>query len=162
MTNGDDQQNHGTSPDRRRVLGHIYEDLAVGYLELRRKTRLTGADLDRALAELENLGVIHEKKTSNEVIYWKAGAASEKEWYSVEDAAKYLSVSKRTVQQLIRDGEMVAYRVGRGGHRRIRRTDLDGPMHREDHSGLVELGGAEDPVLSELWDNEQDAAYDRL
>ena len=65
-------------------------------------------------------------------------------------------------EALIRDGEMVAYRVGRGGHRRIRRTDLDGPMHREDHSGSVELAGAEDPVLSELWDNEQDAAYDRL
>jgi excisionase family DNA binding protein len=80
----------------------------------------------------------------------------------VEDAAKYLSVSKRTVQQLIRDGEMVAYRVGRGGHRRIRRIDLDGPMHREDPSGLVEMVGAEDPVLSKLWDNEQDAAYDRI
>ena len=61
-------------------------------------------------------------------------------------AAKYLSVSKRTVQQLIRDGEMVPYRVGRGGHRRIHRTDLDGPMHREDHSGLVELVGAKDAV----------------
>jgi len=63
---------------------------------------------------------------------------------------------------LIRDGEMVVYRVGRGGHRGIRRTDLDGPMHREDNAGLVELGEAVDSVLSELWDNEQDAAYDRL
>ena len=80
----------------------------------------------------------------------------------MDDAAKYLSVSKRTVQQLIRDGEMVAYWVGREGHRRIRRTDLDGPMHREDHSRLVELVGAEDAVLSELWDNEQDAAYDQI
>ena len=77
-------------------------------------------------------------------------------------AAKYLSVSKRTVQQLIRDGEMVAYRVGPGGHRGIRRTDLDGPMHREDNAGLVELGEAVDPALSALLDNEQDAAYDRL
>ena len=80
----------------------------------------------------------------------------------MDDAAKYLSVSKRTVQQLSRDGDMVAYRVGRGGHSRIRRTDLDGPMHREDHSRLVELVGAEDAVLSELWDNEQDAAYDQI
>jgi len=63
----------------------------------------------------------------------------------LDDAAKYLSVSKRTVQQLIRDGEMVAYRVGRG-----------------DHSRQVELVGAEDAVLSELWDNEQDAAYDQI
>ena len=84
-------------------------------------------------------------------------AQSVKEWYSVDDAAKYLPVSKRTIRQSIRDGEMVAYRVGPGGHRGIRRTDLDGPMHREDNAGLVELGEAVDPVLSELWDNEQDA-----
>ena len=159
MTHDDAQQLRRTVVNRRQALEHIPDDPAVGYLELRRKTGLTGADLDEALAELKNLGVIDSKKTANEVIYWKVGSVPEKEWYSVEDAAKYLSVSKRTVQQLIRDGEMVAYRVGRGGHRRIRRTDLDGPMHREDHSGLAELTGAEDPVLSELWDNEQDAAY---
>lgn len=147
---------------RRQVLENIPEDPAVDYLELRRKTGMTEADLDRALADLENLGVINTKNTSKQVLYWRTGAGRDKEWYSVDDAAKYLSVSKRTVQQLIRDGEMVAYRVGQGGHRRIRRADLDGPMHREDHSGLVELVGAEDPVLSELWDNEQDAAYDRI
>ena len=80
----------------------------------------------------------------------------------MDDAAKYLPVSKRTIRQSIRDGEMVAYRVGPGGHRGIRRRDLDGPMHREDNAGLVELGEAVDSVLSELWDNEQDADYDRL
>ena len=162
MTLEDGQKSSGSAANRRQVLEQIPEDPAVGYLELIGKTGLTGPDLDETLFELENLGVINSKKTAKEVLYWKAGAAPGKEWYSVEDAAKYLSVSKRTVQQLIRDGEMVAYRVGRGGHRRIRRTDLDGPMHREDHSGLVELAGADDPVLSELWDNEQDAAYDRL
>ena len=162
MTLEDGQKSPGAAATRRRVLEQIPEDPVVGYLELLAKTGLTGPDLDEALSVLENLGVIKSKKTAKEVLYWKAGTAPGKEWYSVEDAAKYLSVSKRTVQQLIRDGEMVAYRVGRGGHRRIRRTDLDGPMHREDHSGSVELAGAEDPVLSELWDNEQDAAYDRL
>ena len=162
MTQGNGQQYRGAAANRRLVLEQIPEDPAAGYAELRGKTSLAGADLDDALAELEDLGVIIAKKTANEVLYWKAAAVPDKEWYSVEDAANYLSVSKRTVQQLIRDGEMVAYRVGRGGHRRIRRTDLDGPMHREDHSGSVELAGAEDPVLSELWDNEQDAAYGRL
>ena len=162
MTQDDGQQFRGAAANRRLVLEQIPEDPAAGYSELRHKTGLARADLDEVLAELEDLGVIISKKTANEVLYWKAAAVPDKEWYSVEDAANYLSVSKRTVQQLIRDGEMVAYRVGRGGHRRIRRTDLDGPMHREDHSGLVELAGAEDPVLSELWDNEQDAAYDRL
>ncbi len=162
MTRDNKQQSYRGSTDQRLLLEHIPEDPAVGYSELLRKTGLSGADIDRALMELENLGVINSKRTVDEVLYWRAESAPAKEWYSVEDAAKYLSVSKRTVQQLIRDGEMVAYRVGRGGHRRIRRVDLDGPMHREDPSGLEELGGAEDPVLSELWDNEQDAAYDRL
>ena len=161
MTRDDEPHSLGDTI-RWQVLENIPEDPAVDYLELRRNTGMTDADLDRALADLENLGVINKKKTANQVLYWRTRAGQDKEWYSLDDAAKYLSVSKRTVQQLIRDGEMVAYRVGRGGHRRIRRTDLDGPMHREDHSGLVELVGAEDAVLAELWDNEQDAAYDRI
>ena len=158
----DDGPNSLGDAVRRQVLENIPQDPAVDYLELRRNTGMTEADLDRALADLEDLGVINTKNTAKQVLYWRTGTRRDKEWYSVDDAAKYLSVSKRTVQQLIRDGEMVAYRVGQGGHRRIRRADLDGPMHREDHSGLVELVGAEDPVLSELWDNEQDAAYDRI
>jgi excisionase family DNA binding protein len=162
MMTRNDGQNYSGEAIRRHVLENIPEDPAVDYIQLRRKTGITEADLDQALVDLENLGVINTKKSANGVLYWRAGSGPDKEWYSVDDAARYLSVSKRTVQQLIRDGEMVAYRVGRGGHRRIRRTDLDGPMHREDHSGIVELAGAEDPVLSELWDNEQDAAYDRI
>ena len=114
---------------RRQVLENIPEDPAVDYLELRRNTGMTEADLDRALADLENLGVINTKKTAKQVLYWRTGTGRDKEWYSVDDAAKYLSVSKRTVQQLIHDGEMVAYRVGRGGHRRIRRADQIGRAH---------------------------------
>lgn len=162
MTDNHGQQFLDGAANRRRALEQILEDTAIGYLELRRATGLTETILDEALTELEQLGMIHFKKSANEVLYWKAVAQSVKEWYSVDDVAKYLSVSKRTVQQLIRDGEMVVYRVGRGGHRRIRRTDLDGPMHREYNAGLVELGEAVDPVLSELWDSEQDTAYDRL
>jgi len=162
MTLDDNQRSRDAAANRRIVLEQIPVDLAAGYFELRRKTGLAGADLDEALAELRGLGVIISKNTVSEVLYWRASAVQDKEWYSVEDAANYLSVSKRTVQQLIRDGEMIAYRVGQGGHRRIRRTDLDGPMHREDHSGLMELAGADDPVLSQLWGNDHDAAYDRL
>ena len=165
MTQDNNPRSYRNAANQRKLLEHIPEvPSIIGYLELRQRTGLFGTDIDAALIELENLGVINSRKrdTDIEVLYWKAGSIPAKEWYSVEDAAKYLSVSKRTVQQLIRDGEMVAYRVGRGGHRRIRRGDLDGPMHREGPSGLVEPEGAEDPVLSELWDNEQDAAYDRI
>ena len=162
MTLDDGLQFSSSIGNRQRLLELIPADPPIGYLELRRKTRLTGSDLDGALAELEDLGAINSKHTTNQVFYWRVGAEPGKEWYSVVEAATYLSVSKRTVQQLIRDGEMVAYRVGRGGHHRIRRIDLDSPMHRDDRSGLVDLGRADDPVLSELWDNEKDAEYDRI
>ncbi|PKB71413.1 MAG: hypothetical protein BZY87_06045 [SAR202 cluster bacterium Io17-Chloro-G6] len=162
MTRNDGQQFSSSIGNRQRLLEFIPIDPPIGYLELRRNSRLSGADLDGALAELEDLGVIDSKHTTNQVFYCRVGAGPGKEWYSVVEAAQYLSVSKRTVQQLIRDGQMVAYRVGRGGHHRIRRADLDSPMHRDNPSGLTELNGAEDPVLSELWDNEKDAEYDRL
>ena len=162
MTLNDGLEISSSVGNRQRLFELIPADPPIGYLELRRKIKLTAADLDGALAELEDLGVINSKHTTNQVFYWRVGADSGKEWYSVVEAATYLSVSKRTVQQLIRDGEMVAYRVGRGGHHRIRRRDLDSPMHLDDHSRLGDLEGADDPVLTELWDNELDAEYDRL
>ena len=45
----------------RQVLENIPEDPAVDYLELLRNTGMTKTDLDRALADLENLGVINKK-----------------------------------------------------------------------------------------------------
>ncbi|MDA1127833.1 MAG: helix-turn-helix domain-containing protein [Chloroflexi bacterium] len=162
MTQNDGPQYSSSIGNRQGLLELIPADAPIGYLELRRKTTLSSTDLDGALSELEDLGVIVSKQTTNQVFYRRVWAGPGKEWYSVVEAAQYLSVSKRTVQQLIRDGQMVAYRVGRGGHHRIRRADLDSPMHRNDSSGIAELNGAEDPVLAELWDNEQDAEYDRL
>ncbi len=162
MATNDDMEFSSSIGNRQRLLQLIPAGPPIGYLELRTKTKLNIADLDGALAELEHLGAINSKHTPNQVFYWKAGADAGKEWYSVGEAATYLSVSKRTVQQLIRDGEMVAYRVGRGGHHRIRRGDLDSPMRLENHAGLTEMGRADDPVLSELWDNQKDAEYDRL
>ena len=147
---------------QRRILEAIPIDPPIGYFQLQEKTQLHGSDLDGGLLELEALGVITKTQISDVAFYCKVSNAPEKEWYSVTEAATYLSVSKRTVQQLIHNGEMIAYRVGRGGHHRIRRTDLDSPMHRNDHSGLTELSAAENPVLAELWDNDQDAAYDQL
>ena len=162
MTLDDNNYLSGSMGNRQRLLELIPTDPPIGYLELRGKTEMTVAGLDGALAELEHLGVIDAKRTPNQVFYWRVGTDAGKEWYSVGEAATYLSVSKRTVQQLIRDGEMVAYRVGRGGHHRIRRGDLDSPMRLEGQAGLTEMGRADDPVLSELWDNEKDAEYDHL
>lgn len=31
-----------------------------------------------------------------------------------------------------------------------------------DHEGIVALNATADPVLAEIWDNDRDAAYDRV
>ena len=57
--------------------------------------------------------------------------------------------------------------MGRAGHRRFRQEDIDAVMRRE--PGNIEtkqresaLTAPDDPVLAELWDNDNDAEYDRL
>ena len=45
----------------RQVLENIPEAPTVDYLELLRNTGMTKTDLDRALVDLENLGVINKK-----------------------------------------------------------------------------------------------------
>ena len=89
-----------------------------------------------------------------------------KEWFTVEEAAEYLCVSKRTIYKLTTDGRLPAFRIGQERHRRFRKEDLDKvPRPGGDGEGsgtLLSLTAAADPVLAELWDNEKDAVYDRL
>ena len=89
-----------------------------------------------------------------------------KEWFTVEDAAQYLCVSMRTIYRLTQEGRLPAYRLGRERHRRFRKEDLDKvPRIGEDAKNLEKmlvLTARADPVLAELWDNERDAAYDRI
>jgi len=89
-----------------------------------------------------------------------------KEWFTVEEAAEYLCVSKRTIYKLTQEGRLPAFRIGQERHRRFRKEDLDkvprlGEETRE-AEGLLTLAAKADPVLAEIWDNEKDAAYDRL
>jgi excisionase family DNA binding protein len=84
------------------------------------------------------------------------------EWYTVDEAANYLRVSKRTIYLLIREGQLESYRVGKRGHRRFKREDLDQAMRKESNQELYDLNAVADPVLAELWDNEKDAEYDRI
>ena len=90
----------------------------------------------------------------------------QQEWFTVDEAAEYLRVSKRTIYKLCQDGYLAGYRAGRRGHRRFRKEELDRLMERDmpgnDHEGLVALNAMVDPVLAEIWDNEKDAAYDRV
>jgi excisionase family DNA binding protein len=89
-----------------------------------------------------------------------------KEWFTVEEAAEYLCVSRRTIYKLTKEGRLAAFRIGRERHRRFRKQDLDKVPRPGEESANVEallkLTANADPVLAEVWDNERDAAYDRL
>jgi len=89
-----------------------------------------------------------------------------KEWFTVEEAAEYLRVSKRTIYKLTKDGRLPAFRIGQERHRRFRKEDLDKvprPAGEERTAeALLKLSSKSDPVLAELWDNERDAVYDRV
>ena len=47
------------------------------------------------------------------------------EWFTVEEAAHYLRVSKRTIYKWSRNGRLPAYLIGDHRHRRYRKDDLD-------------------------------------
>lgn len=89
-----------------------------------------------------------------------------KEWFTVEEAAEYLSVSRRTIYKLTKDGRLPAFRIGQERHRRFRKEDLDGVLQPVEETknleALMKLTAETDPILAELWDNEKDAAYDHV
>jgi excisionase family DNA binding protein len=89
-----------------------------------------------------------------------------KEWFTVEEAAEYLCVSRRTIYKLTKEGRLPAFRIGQERHRRFRKEDLDKvPRPSEEVrtlERLIKLTAESDPVLAEIWDNENDAAYDRI
>lgn len=90
----------------------------------------------------------------------------QQEWFTVDEAAGYLRVSKRTIYKLCKEGYLIGYRTGNRGHRRFRREELDKVMKRDisenETEGLVALTAMADPVIAEIWDNDKDAAYDRV
>ena len=162
MVQGNEPRPLGPESPARRVLESIPLEGAIGYIELRDRTGLAGQALGDALKALQDLGLIGAKQNVAEAFYWKILQQPRKVWYTLDEAAGHMSVSKRTVQHLIKDGQLPAYRVGRGGHRRIRSEDLDSAMHRDDGLDTASMTAREDPVLAELWDNDQDSVYDQL
>lgn len=53
-----------------------------------------------------------------------------KEWFTLDEAAEYLGVSKRTVYKLTQEGRLPAYVIGKERTRRFRWQDLDNVPHR--------------------------------
>jgi len=89
-----------------------------------------------------------------------------KEWFTVEEAAEYLCVSRRTIYKLTKEGRLPAFRIGKERHRRFRREDIDKALRPGEEGtnleAVLHLSAKTDPVLAEVWDNEKDAAYDRV
>jgi excisionase family DNA binding protein len=89
-----------------------------------------------------------------------------KEWFTVEEAAEYLCVSRRTIYKLTKEGRLPAFRIGKERHRRFRKDDLDKvPRPGEEIANLetlLKFTAKADPVLAEIWDNEKDTVYDRI
>jgi excisionase family DNA binding protein len=55
------------------------------------------------------------------------------EWFTVEEAARYLRVSKRTIYKWSSNGRLPAYLIGDRRHRRYRKDDLDNVPRRAEH-----------------------------
>jgi len=89
-----------------------------------------------------------------------------KEWFTIEEAAEYLCVSKRTIYKLTKEGRLPAFRIGRERHRRFRKEDLDKvprtPETIKSLDAIMILSALADPLLAEIWDNDRDAVYDRV
>ena len=130
--------------------------------KIQSETNLETKHLNFALAKLQELGRIERKPLGPSAFYVAITAASPQEWYTIDESADYLRVSRRTMYKLIHDGHLAVYRVSTEGHRRFRRDDLERLMIPEDVGSVDAMTAAADPVLAELWDNEKDAAYDNL
>ncbi|MBI4268159.1 MAG: helix-turn-helix domain-containing protein [Chloroflexi bacterium] len=88
-----------------------------------------------------------------------------KEWFTVEEAAEYLRVSRRTIYKLTTEGRLPAFRIGEERHRRFRKEDLDKVPRAAEAVKVQEPSSKpveQDPVLAQIWDNEKDSAYDRV
>ncbi|MEX2598557.1 MAG: helix-turn-helix domain-containing protein [Dehalococcoidia bacterium] len=82
-------------------------------------------------------------------------------WYTIEEAADYLRVSKRTMHNLVAKEQVTAYRVSPKGPLRFRGQDLDAALAPVSKRITV-LRDVDYPALAELWDNEDDDIYDEL
>jgi len=144
------------------VLDSVGQGETVSYLEIQRKTGLDGAELDDALDRLERLGLVQSQNVQGIVHYSKPKQVQAQKWYTVNEAAQYLRVSRRTIYQLVKEMQLAPYKVGRVGHRRFKQEDIDAVMRREQVAPESTLNASDDPVLAELWNNDNDAEYDRL
>ena len=85
---------------------------------------------------------------------------TESPWMTLDEAAAYLRVSKRTMRTLVARERVTAYRINPRGALRFKPDDLDAAL--QPTTGPGPLTARSDPVLAELWDNDDDAVYDDI
>jgi len=62
------------------------------------------------------------------------------EWFTVEEAASYLRVSKRTIYKWSSNERLPVYLIGDRRHRRYRKDDLDNVPRRAEHQKKTRPG----------------------
>ena len=144
-----------------RVMQALPNDEALTEREIQAASKLDTKSLNYALPKLLESGRIQKKQLGGAEHYLKVAVILPQEWYTIDEAANYLRVSRRTIYQLLQEGQLRSHRVGTGGHRRFKQQDLDQVMHGEEEQ-LYAMSGVANPVLAELWDNEKDAQYDTI
>lgn len=145
-----------------RVTQSLPNDQALTEREIQSASGLDTKSLNYALPKLLESGQIQKKQLGGAEHYLKVAVNSPQEWYTIDEAANYLRVSRRTIYQLLQEGQLVSYRVGKTGHRRFKREDLDRAVQKGPGEEVYAMSAVADPVLAELWNNEKDAAYDKI
>ena len=84
-------------------------------------------------------------------------------YYTADEAAQLLRVSRQTMLQLLRSGQAHGVKIGRQW--RILGAALLDMSAREEETEASHVSdwlAASMPSLREVWDNEEDAVYDQL
>lgn len=84
-------------------------------------------------------------------------------YYTVDETARLLRVPRSAVLRLLRSREAHGVKIGRQW--RVLGAALLNMAAAEDDSERIQVGEwltASTPSLREVWDNEEDAVYDRL
>jgi len=78
-------------------------------------------------------------------------------YYTLDEAAKLLRVSRRTIQELLRKGQLDAVKVGRQWRFLGRNLLALGMPERAERQAFTRLSAT---AFDRIWDNEEDAIYD--
>jgi excisionase family DNA binding protein len=142
------------------VLDVVPEEEAVDEGELRAAYEGTAEEgkpsFEQVVEDLTHL--LERKKIGGEVFYIRR-----QPWLTSDQVARRLGVSKRTVQAWVQQGKLLGQQVGRGvtDRRRVRiAADTVEEWIRGTRNASPRMVG--DPTVTEVWDNEKDAGYDRL